>query len=249
MFTVRVIPYLSAAAIALSAAGGAQGALFQGVVVGIADGNTVRIKAANETFTARLIGLDAPDLDQEFGHESLNALTRLTFNKQVMVKLIEAEGQDDRGRYFAQLATNSGDVGLYMLEHGFAWSYTRNASSMGDDWDYAYTQAEYSAKGRREGLWKSDRPVPPWTWRKSKRDKAAADNLDKQAAPDLSMVNKEVSEKVSNLKTALQGEEVVAPDIADKDKVQQKKRSWWTVSADLGLALCRWIVTAIKSIF
>ena len=62
----------------------------QAEVVAVTDGDTVRvtIKDGSAPFKVRLHGIDAPELDQEFGVESRDKLVALLAGKSIFVDIL-----------------------------------------------------------------------------------------------------------------------------------------------------------------
>ena len=71
--------------------------------------------------------------------------------------LVKIDINDQYGRALAQVAYQNHDVGLYMLEHGYAWVYQRYIGSIDEDWQNAYMAAEFTAKEDGLGLWAKHR--------------------------------------------------------------------------------------------
>ena len=55
-----------------------------------------------------------------------------------------------------------------MVRDCFAWRYPQY------DKQEEFTAAESDARERHRGLWVDKDPVPPWEWRKMKRERSAA---------------------------------------------------------------------------
>ena len=60
--------------------------VFTGKVIGITDGDTVKVLRDNQTVKIRLSGIDAPEMDQPFGKQSKRFVSKLIFGKTVDVK-------------------------------------------------------------------------------------------------------------------------------------------------------------------
>lgn len=221
--------------------------VFSGYVTRVSDGDTIRVETdSGQNLRIRIQGIDAPESDQEFGGEAQQLLSKLILNREVVVS---ADETDRYGRSLGQVALEDTDIGLYMLEHGLAWTYRNYLSSMRSDWRNAYIAAEQKAREDGVGLWQSEQPVPPWTWRKQKRDQERA--LEESQSPEdtLSSVNKELIEKFDNLKDVIAQGEQERPDGKTERGNVEKKVTYWQLCSDLGQAAARWIVTVIKSIF
>ena len=135
-----------------------------GVVVGVADGDTVTLlDAQKQQHKIRLAGIDAPEKVQAFGSKSTANLGRLAFNKNAVA---DCPKTDRYGRLVCKITVAGQDVGLQQVKDGMAWWF-RNYSKEQSPQDQAdYEQAETMAKLRRFGLWSDTNPVPPWEWRK-----------------------------------------------------------------------------------
>jgi endonuclease YncB( thermonuclease family) len=128
-------------------------------VVGVHDGDTVTcLDESNQQQKVRLAEIDAPEIGQEYGKVSREALAEMVFGKTVEVA---DDGKDRYGRWIAHLSVNGVDVNRQMIAGGNAWhyeDYSRDAS-------LAALQAQ--AQSQRLGLWAQSNPIPPWTFRKS----------------------------------------------------------------------------------
>lgn len=237
-----VVPLIASAVMAFAAVS-AHAVVLEGRVTSVADGDTIRVQMGGENIRIRFLGIDAPESDQEYGQNAKRALSQLILNQQVLVK---TESSDQYGRRLAQVAFEDQDVGLYMLEHGYAWVYQRYIGGIDDDWQDAYLAAEREARAQGLGLWQSIGPVPPWTWRKMKRDKASAEKEQQLLEQDQSLET--TSQELKNKFTGLTDAVRKAAEGADKDREQlEKKQTWWQLFSDFGEVLSRWIVSLLKS--
>lgn len=149
----------------------------EGQVIHIADGDTLTVlDDQHRSHKVRLAGIDAPERNQPFGRRAAEALAGLAKNKRVIVD----GGKTDR--YLRRIGivrvapaecascTPSVDVGLLLINTGFAWhyrAYEREQSRSDRD---QYRQAEAGARARQDGLWADSMPMPPWDWRRARRD-------------------------------------------------------------------------------
>ena len=88
-----------------------------GIVVSIADGDTVTLKADDTTHKIRLAEIDTPERDQSYGLAATSALTDLLLGHQVQVKVVKES--DRYGRVIGRIFIEQKDVSAYM-----AVSYT-----------------------------------------------------------------------------------------------------------------------------
>src|SRR5688500_17009065 len=128
-------------------------------VISVIDGNTVEISSSgNQAQKILLVGIDSPELEQEFGNEAKKFLEKLMLNKDVVVQF---KGKDRFGNHLAIVMINGkNDPRVELLKEGLAWTAEKNPS---EDLEPYRTWAE--RKGR--GLWKQVNPVPPWTYRRN----------------------------------------------------------------------------------
>ena len=130
----------------------------QGTVVAVIDGNTLQIVCQNDqTHVIQLVGIDSPELSQEYGQESKKYLEKIALGKKVTVSI---EGKDRRGNPLAVVMVNGKrDIRVDLLEEGLAWTSEKNALP---ELEKCRTRAE----NKEIGLWKQSNPTPPWTYRR-----------------------------------------------------------------------------------
>lgn len=222
----------------------AQAEVFHGRVDRVIDGDTVKVITENDTLRIRIRGIDAPESEQEFGEEARIALNRLIGGQNVV---FQSEGSDAYGRVLASVAVYGRDVGLYMIERGYAWYYETYGSQIPSDWQYAYRMAESHARLNHAGLWQSSGPVPPWSWRKQRREAALAkEELQHESLEGISEELREnshlLSEKFGDLrKRFFNGDDSSAATDSDSELPKRERMSWWELFAKLGEGLSRWL--------
>jgi endonuclease YncB( thermonuclease family) len=138
------------------------------LVIGIADGDSLTARcetpAGMENFSVRLAEIDAPEKAQPFGNRSKQHLAGLCFKKPA---LLAPQSTDRYGRTVGRVACDGVDASDEQLQAGMAWVFDRYVTDRGL---YA---VQDEAKAARVGLWVDADPVPPWTWRKERRDGTA----------------------------------------------------------------------------
>jgi endonuclease YncB( thermonuclease family) len=136
---------------------------FAGLVVKVADGDTITVADANEERRVRLAQIDAPEKKQAFGPDARDKLSGLVLGKAVTV---EYKATDRYGRLVGQVKIADTDVNLWLVREGCAWVYL----------DYphtpAYVSSESEARLGRRGLWALPSPVAPWVYRRTVRSAA-----------------------------------------------------------------------------
>jgi len=68
------------------------------------------------------------------------------------------------------------DVGLALVQSGFAWHYRQYQKEQSPEDRDRYSAAEQEARVKREGLWRDAHPVPPWEYRNGHRAAAPVPN-------------------------------------------------------------------------
>jgi len=136
-----------------------------GVVVSIADGDTVTLKANDSTRKIRLAEIDTPERDQPYGLAATSALTDLLLGHQVRVKVVKES--DRYGRVIGRIFIEQKDVSAHMVERGHAMVYRQYLT------DKTLLELEANATYKRLGLWDlpEEERVEPWVWRQQQREK------------------------------------------------------------------------------
>ncbi len=132
---------------------------FSAVVKHVTDGDTVWVFAGGgqQAMDIRIQGVDAPEICQNYGRVSAEALLQHLQHKTVSVT---GRARDKYGRVVAKISLNGQDVGAWLVENGHAWSY-HNRRSLGP-----YGSQENAARQAGRGLWASGSPIEPKVFRK-----------------------------------------------------------------------------------
>ena len=144
----------------------AMAAEFSGLVVGVSDGDTIKVLDENRhVHTVRLMGVDAPEKAQAWGQRSKQSLSELVFQKTVFVQWSK---RDKYGRTVGKVLAPDGlDVCMQQITRGMAWHYKKYAGEQSAEDQVQYANAEKMAHESGVGLWQDEAPVPPWIWRHS----------------------------------------------------------------------------------
>lgn len=144
-----------------------QAATLVGSVVGISDGDTIKVLDSNKTLhKIRLKGIDAPEKKQDFGSASKQALSSYIYQKEVIV---EYEKKDRYQRILGKVILNERDICLAMISDGMAWHYKDYEKEQSKTDRDLYSQAEQKARKEKKGLWKDTNAVKPSDFRSAER--------------------------------------------------------------------------------
>jgi len=131
-------------------------------VVGIVDGDGLKILENNVVTNIRLSDIDCPERHQPFGERARQTTADLAFGKTVSVKY---KGKS-YNRLVAEVTLPDGrSLNRELVAQGYAWWYPAYSK------DKSYKQLEQNARENHLGLWADKHPVPPWEWRKNEKEK------------------------------------------------------------------------------
>ncbi len=131
-----------------------------GKVIKIADGDTLTILVDSQQRKIRLSDIDTPERKQPFGTRAKQALSELAFGKQARVVEVTV---DRYGRIVGRVYVDGLDVNAVLVRGGYAWVYRKYSN------DADLLDLEAQAKQKGLGLWADPNPIPPWEWRRGKR--------------------------------------------------------------------------------
>lgn len=132
---------------------------FTGKVIGIADGDTIKVlNESKDTIKIRLYGIDCPESKQAFGTVAKKFTGDAVFGKEVTVKVM---AKDRYGRTVAMIYHDGGKCLNYeIVEAGLGWCYQQFNK------DPKIEELEGKARALKIGLWKDPAPIAPWEFRK-----------------------------------------------------------------------------------
>jgi micrococcal nuclease len=156
----RVFVFIAAICFAVSVTA-AELTSWTGKVVGITDGDTIRVMPDAKPVKIRLSEIDTPEKGQPFGNKARQITGQLAHGKTVQVR---PKTVDHYGRIVADIILPSGhSLTQALVALGMAWHYVRYSN------DNRLATIEANARKQHKGLWSDSEPVPPWDWRKGKR--------------------------------------------------------------------------------
>ena len=137
---------------------------YKAKVIGISDGDTIKVLHNGKQVRVRLYGIDTPEKRQAFGNKAKQYTARKVFQKTV---LLIPKDTDRYGRTVAvvQIPGERSSLNEALVADGFAWVY-RKYCKVGFCADWLNLEHEARSTGR--GLWADPHRIPPWEYRKRK---------------------------------------------------------------------------------
>ncbi len=135
---------------------------FTGRVVGISDGDTIKVMRDGRAERVRLYGIDCPEKAQPWGTRARQFTGDLVFGKTVTVRVRDV---DRYGRTVGEVILPDGrSLNRELVRAGLAWWYRQYAKHDGE-----LERLEAQARRGRLGLWRDPDPIAPWEWRREGR--------------------------------------------------------------------------------
>jgi micrococcal nuclease len=127
-------------------------------VVGVTDGDTIRVvNADGQMEKIRLSGIDAPEKRQAYGARAKQFTADAVTGEDVT---LVTHGHDRYGRIIADVYRGDGtSLNEALVRDGLAWWYWKYSR------DERLRDLELQARKRRVGLWHDEVPQPPWEYR------------------------------------------------------------------------------------
>src|ERR1700752_5447739 len=146
------------------AAATANAASLYGKVIEVNSGDVITIFNLNRPVRVKLLGVDAPEMEQAFGDIAKKHLSDLVFDKAVLVHY-SGIGADQS--LTGRVLLNDADIGAQMIRDGAAWFDPRNIARLSEADREVYQQSELAARNERRGLWQQLNPTAPWEFVKA----------------------------------------------------------------------------------
>jgi len=139
-----------------------------GKVIAVADGDTITVlDGQHAQHKIRLMGIDSPEKNQPFGQAAKQSLSDLVYGRSVSV---EWQKLDRYKRIVGKVMVNGQDANLVQIRRGLAWHYKKYEREQEALERVSYSDAEIEARMSNRGLWSGPSPIPPWDWRKIKKN-------------------------------------------------------------------------------
>ena len=134
---------------------------FSGRVVGVSDGDTIKVLHNGRAEKIRLYGIDCPEKGQAFGNKAKQFTSEMVFGKEVTIK---DHGLDKYERTLGDVILADGaSLNRELVKAGLAWWYREYST------DESLGALEAEARSAKHGLWVDPNPVPPWCYRKRQK--------------------------------------------------------------------------------
>ncbi len=91
----------------------------------------------------------------------------MTVKKVVLVYSLN-NLKDEEGYFPARIFAGEKDIGLNLLENGYAWRNENDKFFFEKKDDTKNKEAEARAQGAKTGIWKEEKPQKPWEYRERK---------------------------------------------------------------------------------
>jgi len=174
----------------------ARAASLSGKVIEVNDGDEITVFNLNRSVRIKLVAIDAPEKDQEFGAAARQHLFDLVFGKMVTVEY-SAIGQ--HSDLIGRVLQNGNDICAQMIRDGAAWFVAADQNLISETDREIYSASEQAARNEKRGLWQTGNAIAPWEYVKAQYEKrnpvaslpavAAPQAKPDRATPDLDSMN------------------------------------------------------------
>ena len=155
----RFVPLAFLCAFLCTSSAAVSGASLFGKVIEVNSGDVITIFNLNRPVRVRLLGVDAPELDQAFGDVARKHLADLVSDRSV---LVEYSGIDGDHSVNGRVSFEGIDIGAQMIRDGAAWVDPSSQHRLSATDREVYQESEAAARNERRGLWQQENPVAPW---------------------------------------------------------------------------------------
>ncbi len=134
-----------------------------GTVVKVIDGDSLQIQTNSKKIETRLYGIDSPEYNQRFSKAAKKFVRNQVQDKNVTVY---PDYYDSYGRLVAIVTYGGKVLNQELIVSGYAWVYPRYCKK---EICKRWKKDEKMARETNKGLWSEKKPVPPWRWKRMKR--------------------------------------------------------------------------------
>ena len=172
-----------------------QAASLFGKVIEVNSGDVLTISNLNRPVRVKLLGVDAPEMNQAFGDVAKKHLADLVLDKSVVVEYSGIAGDSSlQGR----VLLNNSDIGAQMIRDGAAW-FEPNTNRLSTTDRDVYQQSELAARSERRGLWQEENPTAPWEFVKAATLQRTPVASPTSVQPEVKATPKRVVSELNNL--------------------------------------------------
>lgn len=132
-----------------------------GQVESVDDGDSLRVKRQSKVQSVNLFGIDAPELQQNFGSQSHKLLSQFSQGKNVSILSIKSTTKS-----VVKLTGQDESLNEKMLRFGMAWYDTNHCKQ---DFCKKWKKLEAKARENKMGLWADPYPLAPWRFVKGEK--------------------------------------------------------------------------------
>lgn len=131
-------------------------------VVGVSDGDTIKVFHDGIVTKVRLANVDCPEHNQDFGQKAKQFTSDYVFNKNVV---IDGKSIDRYHRTIGEVSPldKTVDFSHALVANGLAWVYRQYCR------DASFYPLENAPRMQHAGLWSQPNPEPPWEFRKHEK--------------------------------------------------------------------------------
>lgn len=145
----------------------AQPTEIRGTLTRVFDGDSFLMKRLDtmKTVQVRMIGIDAPEKNQNFAVEARDALIEISGGLGAEI-VVSAGAQDFHNRILGVVTSGDGiDVNLWMLQNGMAWLNIPFHKDIPIELKDSYWNAFNLSRDNSIGLFRESDPEEPWEYR------------------------------------------------------------------------------------
>jgi endonuclease YncB( thermonuclease family) len=127
--------------------------LIEGKIKKVFDGDTFNIETKDgKVYLVRMLGVDAPEMNLNFGEKSRKKLSDLILGKDATVIVRK---MDSSKRYIGTVYCGGEDINLRQIESGMAWYFRQNGYEPTAGDRKLYEQAEHKSRTQLKGMWEN----------------------------------------------------------------------------------------------
>ena len=130
-------------------------------VVGVPDGDSLKVERQGKIYKVRLYGIDSPEYGQEDFRPARDYTRDRVSGRTVAITVMD---KDRYGRVVALVERDGQLINRELVARGLAWMYPRYCTI--EPLCNEMEALQQSAREQRLGLWQGERPLPPWKWKR-----------------------------------------------------------------------------------